>query len=240
MTKHRNDSAHGRVHRPRRRLGRAPLLLAALLGALVAGPLLASPAPAQAQAQMATSTPSPDAPGANFTATPAPTDDTRIPSPTPAATPSPTPPAAPPAAPTPTPTVEPAVPTIDGPAPNDFVAGSITVGGSRGPDQEIQLLSPTGGDPLCIVAANGSTTWQCTGVDLPSGPSVTLRAVVTGASSLSATVSVRVLHAPSVTGGSIGQASSNGAVRGTGYPGATVTATQIGRASCRERVSRLV
>lgn len=225
MTKHRNNNAHGWVHQPRRRFGRAPLLLAALLGALVAGPLLAAPAQAvavpEAQAAAETST---------ATATPAPTDEYRTSAPTPEATASATSPAAPPAPPTPT--AEPLVPTIDGPASNDLVGGRISVGGSRGPDQEIQLLSPTGGDPICIMKPDGSTSWQCPNVDLPNGPAVTLRAVVTGASDLSATVTVRVLHAPTVTGGSTGQASSNGLVRGTGYPGATVTATLASGQRC--------
>ena len=87
------------------------------------------------------------------------------------------------------------------------------------------MLSPTGGDPLCIVAPNGTNSWKCIGLSLPSGPAVTLRAVVTGNADLAASVTVRVLQAPTVTGGNTGQPSSNGLVRGTGYPGATVTAT---------------
>jgi hypothetical protein len=99
------------------------------------------------------------------------------------------------------------------------------VSGSRDPGQEIQLLSPTGGDPLCIIPADGSGSWSCTVGFLPDGPAVALRAVVTGNAGLAAEVSVRVLHAPTVTGGATGQDSTSGVVRGTAYPGATVTAT---------------
>ncbi|MBX0299642.1 hypothetical protein K2F54_06595 [Cryobacterium sp. 1639] len=71
---------------------------------------------------------------------------------------------------------------------------------------------------------------------LPSGPAVELRVEVTGQSSFSAAQTVRVLQAPTVTGGATGQSSTSGLVRGTGYPGATVTATLGSGQSCSFQV----
>ncbi|TFD82732.1 hypothetical protein [Cryobacterium fucosi] len=165
-------------------------------------------APAAAHAQ-----PGPPRAVQSIPADPAPTP---TPSPSPA-TPSPTPnPQSAPAAP---------APTIDSPPAGSFVgSGSTTVSGTRAGGQEIQLLSPTGGDPLCIVAAGQSTTWTCTHVPLPSGPSVPLRVVVTGEPALAAQQTIAVLAAPSVSGGPTGGDASNGVVRGSGYPNASVIA----------------
>jgi hypothetical protein len=125
------------------------------------------------------------------------------------AAPAPAPPAASTTAasttPTPTPTGKavpaPQEPTIDSPPAGSFIgSASTTSSGSRGAGQEIQLLSPTGGDPLCIVAVDGTTSWSCSALALPSGPSVTLRAVVTGEPSLFGDTTLAVLAAPTVTG----------------------------------------
>ncbi|TFC14619.1 hypothetical protein E3O19_10500 [Cryobacterium algoritolerans] len=126
--------------------------------------------------------------------------------------------------PTPSPQSAPATaPTIDSPPAGSFVgSGSTTVSGTRQAGQEIQLLSPTGGDPLCIVAAGQSTVWTCTRVPLPSGPSVPLRIVVTGEPALAAEQAIAVLAAPVVSGGPTGGGASNGVVRGSGYPNASV------------------
>ena len=152
-----------------------------------------------------------------------------ITAPAPTATPTPTP--------TPTPsqkaTPEPQAPTIDSPPAGSFIgSGSTTVSGSREAGQEIQLLSPTGGDPLCIVAADASTAWTCTHVRLPSGPTVNLRVVVTGDPTLAAEQSVAVLAAPRIVGGPTGQAASNGVVRGTAYPNASVITELAGGQRC--------
>lgn len=130
------------------------------------------------------------------------------------------------ATPTPTPSLNSAAaPAITGPPAGTFIgSATTTISGTRDAGQEIQLLSPTGGDPLCIVAVDGTTGWSCSDVALPSGPSVTLRAVVTGDSSLFDKTTYAVLAAPTVTGGSSSRGASNGIVRGTGYPGASVTA----------------
>ncbi|MFC5929569.1 hypothetical protein D6T64_17200 [Cryobacterium melibiosiphilum] len=124
--------------------------------------------------------------------------------------------------PTPSPTLE-GVPTISSPPDGVFIGRSTTtVAGTREADQEVQLLSPTGGDPLCIIRPDGTTTWTCD-ANLPNGASVVLRVVVTGQSQLNDQITVSVLGAPTVLGGPSGQSASNGMVRGTGEPGASVS-----------------
>ena len=141
---------------------------------------------------------------------------------------TPTPPAAIPPATTP-PVI---APVITAPATGIFIGrDSTTVSGTRDATQEIQVFSTTGSEPACIAPVNGTTTWTCD-VRLPSGPVVPLRAVVTGDPTLNSTITVAVLAAPVVLGGPSGQASSNGTVRGTGYPGATVSASVAGGAQC--------
>jgi len=223
MLTSRRTSAHGSLSRarPRHRRASAAVFALALASAVSIGLFGAAPAAsalgaalgdAGATARAETAEPAPGTPS------PAPAAPRQLaPTETSTATPSPTP--------------QPAAPTIESPAAGDFMSGSSTVSGTRDPSQEIQLLSPTGGDPLCILAADGSATWSC-GVWLPSGPAVQLRAVVTGDAALSSTVTVRVLQAPAVTGGATGQPASNGMVRGTGYPGATATATLSGGQQC--------
>jgi len=217
MITSRRSRAHGSLDRSRRRVRCAPILfVAVLLAALVTVPLAGAVSPAAAMTRAEVVEPAdPTAP-----TEPAPQDST-----------TPTPSLAPLESNTPSPSPAPAAPTIDSPAAGSFVGGSVSVSGSRDPGQKIQLLSPAGGDPLCIIEPDGSSTWQC-GVRLPSGPDVTLRAVVEGDSGLAATISVRVLQAPSVTGGPTGTSSSNGLVRGTGYPGATVTAVLASGQRC--------
>jgi hypothetical protein len=224
-TSDRNDR-HGAKQRSRRRFWRAPLLVLALTGLVASGPLLGAAGPAAAE----TTPPAPTAPAAGTPARSTAPDRSVAPEPTESTTPEPTP--SPSTAPTETPAPEPSAPTIGTPGQNAFVGGAITVGGSGDPGQEIQLVSPTGGEPLCIRIVDGSGGWECTGMRLPSGPSVSLRAVVSGRSDLAAATTVRVLQAPAVTGGATGQPSSNGLVRGTGYPGATVTATLSGGQRC--------
>jgi hypothetical protein len=136
-------------------------------------------------------------------------------------------------APTTAPTTPaPAAPTISSPPAGGFVGGASSVSGTRDPSHEVQVLSPSGSDPLCIVPVDGSGSWSCDGILLPSGPAVQLRVVVSGQGDLWASHTVRVLQAPSVTGGAIGQTATNGLVRGTGYPGATVTATLATGQNC--------
>ena len=192
-------------HGPVDRPHRRRLARVPLLAAALLGLLLSVPLPVSGPpASAATSTPTPTAPAA---ATSAP---------------------APPLSATP----QPAQPTIGSPAAGSFVGGSTSVSGTRDPAHEIQLLSPTGGDPLCIVAADGSPAWSCSAVDLPSGPAVQLRVVASGQAGFSASHTVRVLQAPTVTGGATGRFTTSGLVRGTGYPGATITATIASGQGC--------
>ncbi|MEB0265666.1 hypothetical protein [Cryobacterium sp. 10I5] len=118
-----------------------------------------------------------------------------------------------------------ASPTIDSPPPGTFVGRSTTtVSGTRSANQEIQLLNPGAGDPLCIIAASPATDWSCP-ANLPSGQHVRLKVVVTGDSTLAAEETIDVLGEPVVAGGPFGAAASNGTVRGSAYPGASVVAS---------------
>lgn len=126
-------------------------------------------------------------------------------------------------------------PQIESPGNGQFISSNhTTVSGSKASDQEIQLLSPRGGDPLCRVA-EASTSWSCDDLYLQNGPSIKLRVVVTGDSSLNDEITVPVLGAPTVLGGLTGP-QSNGWVRGTGHPHATVTASLSNEETCSSRV----
>ncbi|WP_158250263.1 hypothetical protein [Cryobacterium sp. M96] len=144
-------------------------------------------------------------------------------------------------APTPAPTSErdtKAAPTnapaIVSPPPGSFVgSGTTTVSGTGEAGREIRLLSPVDGqDPLCFAVVDGAGQWSCAAVSLPSGPSVPLRVVVTGAADLTDEHTIAVLSAPRVTGGPTGGSLTNGTVRGTGYPGASVVITVSGGPRC--------
>ena len=102
-------------------------------------------------------------------------------------------------------------------------SGTTTVAGTGPAGQEIQLLSPVAGQkPLCLTAVDDAGQWSCPAVSLPSGPAVLLRVVVTGASDLTGEITIAVLSAPQVSGGPTGGNLTNGTVRGTGHPGASV------------------
>ncbi|TFD44973.1 hypothetical protein E3T33_07980 [Cryobacterium sp. TMT1-2-1] len=144
----------------------------------------------------------------------------------------------PPATSTPTPTPTPVAaragaPAITSPSDGVFVGSSNTsLAGTRSAGQDVQVLDPAGGDPLCFVPDDGGTEWACTGIPLPNGPSIALRVVVAGEPDLWDEITVAVLGEPTVSGGARGQDSSNGMVRGTGYPGASVTARLSGGGQC--------
>ncbi|MDJ0339222.1 hypothetical protein [Cryobacterium sp. PH31-O1] len=126
-------------------------------------------------------------------------------------------------------------PQVETPRDGQFIGSNrTTVSGSKAVDQEIQLLSPRGGDPLCIVG-DSSTSWSCDNVFLQNGPNINLRVVVTGDPSLSDEIAVAVLGAPTVLGGLTGP-ESNGWVRGTGHPQAIVTATLPSNDTCTSTV----
>ena len=139
--------------------------------------------------------------------------------------------------PIPNTTTDPATtrPLIESPGNGQFIGSNrTTVSGSKALDQEIQLLSPRGGDPLCIVD-DKSTSWSCSNLYLQNGPTIKLRVVVTGDSTLSDEITVAVLGAPTVQGGRSGS-ESDGWVRGTGHPQATVTASLGTEDSCSSDV----
>ncbi|HSP75713.1 MAG TPA: hypothetical protein VLO31_05825 [Cryobacterium sp.] len=125
-------------------------------------------------------------------------------------------------------------PTIDSPPPGSFVGSGITtVSGTGEAGQEIQLLSPVDGhDPLCFALVDDAGEWSCATVSLPSGPSVSLRVVVTGAADLADEHTIAVLSAPRVAGGPTGGSLTNGTVRGTGYARAAIIVSVSGGPRC--------
>ncbi|TFD28327.1 hypothetical protein [Cryobacterium cryoconiti] len=125
-------------------------------------------------------------------------------------------------------------PTITSPAPGSFVgSGTTTISGTGEVGREIQLLSPVSDqDPLCFAVVDAAAVWSCTAVSLPSGPDVRLRVVVTGAPESAAEQTIAVLSAPVVTGGPTGLALTNGTVRGSGYPAASVVVSLAGGKRC--------
>jgi hypothetical protein len=150
--------------------------------------------------------------------------------------PVPTVPPAPPASPAP-PAPHPALaPRIVSPPYGVFIGrNSTTVSGVREADQEVQLLSPLpGNDPLCVISPDGTSRWSCTASPLPNGPAITLRVVATG-TALGSEITVPVLGPPTVSGGPLGTRASDGRVRGTGFPGASVTAFVGNGVHCESR-----
>ncbi|MFO7690993.1 MAG: hypothetical protein R6W83_10665 [Cryobacterium sp.] len=141
-------------------------------------------------------------------------------------------------APTTTPTPPPAaagVPSIQTPSNGAFIGKTATtVSGTRASGQKLQLLSPVGGEPLCVIPADVSTTWSCD-PRLPNGAGLRLRVVVEGDSALSSQITVSVLGEPTVRGGRLGTSASDGTLRGTGEPEATVTARHPAGPSCTAR-----
>ncbi|WP_285040624.1 hypothetical protein [Plantibacter sp. LMC-P-059a] len=132
------------------------------------------------------------------------------------------------AAPTPTPPPLDG-PTITSPATGSFIgSGSVTVTGTKDTGTGIQLQLGDGVEPACILPQDDGTDWSCS-VVLPDGGGIPITAVEVGApETLSAQVSVSALAPPTITAGT----PSNGGVRGTAYPGATVTVRADSGASC--------
>jgi hypothetical protein len=139
---------------------------------------------------------------------------------------TPTPPA-PPSTQAPDPEI-----TIDSPSNGAFVgSGRATISGAKGQDDTIQLsVGSTGDAPACVVDAPG-TTWTCSDIPLPDGPSVALTAMVVGDSTRSASTTIAVLGPPTIAENN-GGVLSNGLVHGSAYPGARVTASVSGGTQC--------
>jgi hypothetical protein len=112
---------------------------------------------------------------------------------------------------------------ITSPADNSFVSGTrVNLAGTKNAGTSITVPSLTGGDPLCLVDASASTTWQCTGVVLPSGTiGLVAREYVNGGFVReSAALTLRVLGSPAFTTG--GPFVNAGALDGLGWDGASV------------------
>jgi hypothetical protein len=128
------------------------------------------------------------------------------------------------ATPTPSPSLGGAEPVaITSPNDNSFVSGTrATLTGTKNPGSSITIPSLTGGDPLCLVDASGSTTWQCTGVVLPSGTvGLVAREYVDGAFAReSAALTLRVLGSPAFT--TSGPFVNAGSLDGVGWDGASI------------------
>ncbi|HXH36897.1 MAG TPA: hypothetical protein VNJ54_21150 [Plantibacter sp.] len=120
-------------------------------------------------------------------------------------------------------------PTITSPTSGSFIgSGSTTVSGTKDAGTGVQVKLGTGLEPVCILPQDDTTGWSCD-VDLPDGGGLAITAVeVGGAQTLTAQVSVSALGPPTIAAG----APSNGGVRGTAYPGATVTVRADSGASC--------
>lgn len=134
------------------------------------------------------------------------------------------------ATPTQTPSVPPVEPpTITSPDDGAFTDdGRLTVRGTKAQGAGIQLLIGSSGEPACIVDADDSTSWECS-ISVSDGPGIVIRAAQTGlGDTLTTQLTVSSLSAPVISPTDV----TNGGVRGTGYPGATVTATADDGSSC--------
>ncbi|MGK9146501.1 hypothetical protein KXS11_02590 [Plantibacter flavus] len=120
-------------------------------------------------------------------------------------------------------------PTITSPASGSFIgSGGTRVSGTKDAGTGIQLKLGAALEPVCILPSDEGTAWSCD-IELPDGGGQAVTAVeVAGAQTLTAQISVSALGPPTVTTG----APSNGGVRGTAYPGATVTVRADSGASC--------
>jgi hypothetical protein len=125
--------------------------------------------------------------------------------------------------PTPSPDITRPQVTITSPAENSFISGtSVTFSGIKSAGTSVTIPSVTGGDPLCIVAADANTTWSCGAVTLPSGTiGIVAREYEGGTiTSESSRLTLRVLGAPSITGQ--GTIVSSGGLDGVGWDGASI------------------
>lgn len=132
---------------------------------------------------------------------------------------------------TPTPTPTPGPPTLD-PLPSGLVTSfPLTVSGTADPGDTIDVSggSSTSAGTSCAATAAADGTFQCALQRLPDGPGVPVRAV-SRSSGLAASGRVDVLSPPTIV--SAPGAATGGGIRGTAYPGASVTVTAETGASC--------
>ena len=151
--------------------------------------------------------------------------------------------AAPQPAPSPAPTtIEPDEPPITAPVFTAPAAGSVvtaattTVRGTKTAGAGVQLQSASGA-VLCIVDPSPATDFSCD-VVLGAGAAVTVRAIATDASGADAgeraSLTVRSVPPPAILSG--GPAPTNGLVRGSGIPDATVSVSASSGESCSSLV----
>ncbi|MEN2737097.1 Ig-like domain-containing protein [Microbacterium sp. X-17] len=132
---------------------------------------------------------------------------------------------------TPTPTPTPGPPTLD-PLPSGLVTTfPLTVSGTADPGDVIDVSggSSASAAGACTVTAAADGTFRCALQRLPDGPGVPVRAV-SRSSGLASSGRVDVLSPPTIVSAPGG--TSGGGVRGTAYPGASVTVTAETGASC--------
>lgn len=141
-----------------------------------------------------------------------------------------TPGAQPSATPSSTPTPE--APTIDNPG-NGLVTLPLTVSGrgSEGDHLEISGGSNPSASSTCRTIVGSDGTWSCTLSSLPNGPAVVIRAVSLDTGQSAPTQQVSVLSAPTISAPDGGLVTGGG-IRGTAYPGASVTVRANTGATC--------
>jgi hypothetical protein len=113
--------------------------------------------------------------------------------------------------------------------PRDVVkTGSADFAGTKTPGTDVRILVDTDDVPYCETPSDqrGASTWTCTATELPSGQSVSVRALATGTTSASAPVAIRVLNAPILRG------TAAGVITGTSVPGADVRASSSTGSKC--------
>ncbi|WP_431277677.1 Ig-like domain-containing protein [Leifsonia poae] len=146
------------------------------------------------------------------------TTDSAHPS-TPAAAPSETPSAPP----------TPAAPTIDDLG-DRLARFPLAVSGRGDPGDHLEISGASGGTS-CRATVDEDGTWGCSLSDLPDGPAVVVRAVSLDTGSAAPTRTIAVLSPP-VIAAPAGGLVSGGGIRGTAYPGATVTVRASNGSGC--------
>ncbi len=132
---------------------------------------------------------------------------------------------------TPTPTPTPGPPQLD-PLPSRLITSlPLTVSGTADPGEVIDVSggSSTNSDSSCTATAGVDGRFRCAIQRLPDGPGVPVRAE-SRSTGLADSGRVDVLTPPVITSADGG--TTGGGIRGTAYPGATVTVTAETGDSC--------
>lgn len=132
---------------------------------------------------------------------------------------------------TPTPTPTPGPPTLD-PLPNGLVTNfPLTISGAAQPGEVIDVSGGSSANPeaACTATTDADGRFSCGIQRLPDGPGVPVRAQ-SRATGLADSGRVDVLSPPVITSADGG--TTGGGIRGTAYPGATVTVSAENRGTC--------